>query len=50
MKIKNIFKSLICPFLLAAVSVKAEFEQECLEVQDLTRVCIVNNEGKVENM
>jgi len=44
----NIFKGLFCSFLLAAVCVKAEFEQQCLEVKDLTRYCEVNSEGKIQ--
>jgi len=47
MKINTILKSLIYPLFLCAISVKAEFEEECLEVKDITSICNVNREGKI---
>jgi len=48
----NILKGLICLILLIVVTVKAEFEfeKECLEVEDLTTICEVNSEGKIDKM
>jgi len=47
-----ILKGLICLILLIAITVKAEFEfqKECLEVEDLTSICEVNSEGKIDKI
>jgi len=50
MKINTILKGLIGSFCLCAISVKAEFEKECLEVKDITSICNVNTEGKINKM
>ncbi len=50
MKIGNILKGVICSLLISAASVKAEFEQECLEVKGLTTQCKVDSQGKISEV
>jgi len=48
MKLSTIFKVIIGSILFSTVCVKAEFEKECQEVKDLTDICKVNSDGKID--
>jgi len=48
----NILKSIIYLLILSATAINAqrEFVKECLDVKDLTVICEVNSEGKINHV